>query len=300
MELQQGDVAVITGGASGIGLAMANAFAREGMRLVLADVQEDALAAAAAELTAAGAEVLTVRTDVRDPAQIEALVAATLERFGAVHVVCNNAGVAAKADPWLGPIESWQWTVDVNFWGVVHGVRAFLPHLALGGRGHIVNTASIAGLMTGFGPSYDASKHAVVAITESLYLTLQAGGIPVGVSCVCPGWVRTGILDAERNWPSDLGALPATDAAGAISETYVRRAIDEGLPPAAVADMVLDAVRGGRFWVFPHTDFLELAVERFHRIAEAVDPVAPEQVPGMPPRSQIMAEVAALLQPPEA
>jgi hypothetical protein len=112
--------------------------------------------------------------------------------------------------------------------------------------------------------------------------------------------VRTGILDAERNWPSDLGALPATDAAGAISETYVRRAIDEGLPPAAVADMVLDAVRGGRFWVFPHADFLELAVERFHRIAEAVDPVAPEQVPGMPPRSQIMAEVAALLQPPEA
>ena len=204
MELTKGQVAVVTGGGSGIGLALANRFAAAGLHLVLADVEEDALAAATSEIEAHGVDVLTVRTDVSKEAEVQALAAATLERFGAVHVVCNNAGVAGRADPWFGPLSSWEWVMGVNFWGVVHGCRTFLPHLV--GGGHIVNTASIAGLYPGFAPAYDASKHAVVAISESLYNTVVAAGLPVGVSVLCPGWVRTQILESHRNWPAELGA----------------------------------------------------------------------------------------------
>jgi NAD(P)-dependent dehydrogenase (short-subunit alcohol dehydrogenase family) len=157
----------------------------------------------------------------------------------------------------MGPLSSWEWTMGVNFWGVVHGVRAFLPHVVMGGGGHIVNSASIAGLYPGLAPAYDASKHAVVAITEGLYNSMRSAGMPVGVSCLCPGWVRTGILDAERNWPAELGEPPVVDAAAEVSREYLRRAIDEGMTPAAVADLVVDAVRADRFWVFPHPEFLE-------------------------------------------
>jgi NAD(P)-dependent dehydrogenase (short-subunit alcohol dehydrogenase family) len=300
MELGPGKVAVVTGAASGIGLALATAFADEGVSIVLADVQEDALEAAASEVRERGVEVHTARTDVSKVEQVEALATATLERFGAVHVVCNNAGVAAKGDPWLGPLSSWEWTMGVNFWGVVHGVRAFLPHLVMSGGGHIVNTASIAGLYPGFGPSYDASKHAVVAITEGLYNNLQMAQMPVGVSCLCPGWVRTGILDSERNWPAELGEQPTRDAAMAVSEKYVRRAIDEGMPPRAVADLVVGAVRENRYWVFPHPEFVDMAMERFHRIGEGLDPQPPEETPGMPPRSQIVAEIMAAMAAPPA
>lgn len=299
MELTQGTVAVITGAGSGIGLAMANAFAGRGCSIVLADVQDDALAAAEAQIAARGVDTLRVHTDVSKPDQVDALAAATLERFGAVHVVCNNAGVSGAGDPWLGGLETWEWVMGVNFWGVVHGVRAFLPHLVMSGGGHIVNTASIAGLYPGFAAPYDASKHAVVAMTEGLYTTLTSGGIPVGVSCLCPGWVRTGIMDSERNWPTEFGAPPEPTAAGAVTSNYVRRAIDEGMQPAAVADMVVDAVSEGRFWVFPHADFLELAMERFHRIGEGLNPSPPEEFPGLPPRSQLQAEVLAAMAPPD-
>lgn len=298
MELTNDTVAVVTGAGSGIGLALADALARRGCRLVLADVQDDALAAASEQIGGHGVDVLTVRTDVSKREQVDALAAATMERFGAVHVVCNNAGVSGAGDPWFGPIEGWEWTMGVNFWGVVHGVRAFLPHIAMSGPGHIVNTASILGLLPAMSPAYDASKHAVVALTEDLYHTLQTAGLPIGVSCLCPGWVRTGIIDADRNWPDELGPRPATDAAGEISRRYVRGAVDEGLQPGQVADLVVDAIASGRYWVLPSPEFLELAVERFHRIAEHADPVAPEHIPGMPPRSQIMAEVLAAMAAP--
>ena len=295
MELGEGRVAVVTGAGSGIGLALADALAAAGCSVVLADVQDDSLAVAEEQVGRHGGSTLTVRTDVREVAEVEALASATVERFGGVHVVCNNAGVAALGEPWAGSIEAWHWVIDVNFWGVVHGVRAFLPHLIASGGGHIVNTASIAGLLPGFSPAYSASKHAVVAVTEELYHALTAAGIPIGVSCLCPGWVRTGILDADRNWPTQLGDRPAADPAASIMQGHVRRAIDEGTPPAKVADLVVDAICADRFWVFPNPDFLELAVERFHRIAEGLDPEPPENTPGLPPRSQMLAEVAAAI-----
>ena len=162
-----------------------------------------------------------------------------------------------------------------------------------------MNTASIAGLYPGFSPPYDASKHAVVAMTEGLYTSLRAAEMPVGVSCLCPGWVKTGIAESERNWPAELGALPESDAGAQISRSYVQRAIDEGMPPAAVADLVVDAVGNDRFWVFPHADFLDIAMERFHTVGEGLNPEPPEEFPGMPPRSEMMAEIMAAMLPPE-
>lgn len=296
MKLGPGRVAVVTGGAGGIGLALANAFAAQGCSVVLADIDQRALDGAAVEIIAHGVECLTVVTDVSKSAAVEALAAATMERFGAVHIVCNNAGVGGAGDPWIGPLETWEWVMGVNFWGVVHGVRAFLPHIVMSGGGHIVNTASIAGVFPGMtAPPYDASKHAVVAITEDLYTSLRAGGIPVGVSCLCPGWVRTGIGESERNWPDELGELPERDPIGEIARKHLTRALDEGMQPAAVADLVLQAVTSDRFWVFPQREFLELAIARWRDIEEGLDPTLPEQVPGLPPRSEIMAEVMAAM-----
>jgi NAD(P)-dependent dehydrogenase (short-subunit alcohol dehydrogenase family) len=294
MELNRGQVAVVTGAASGIGYALADAFAQRGMNVVLADVQDDALTAAAGRIGAHGVETLAVRTDVSKEASVQALAQATIERFGAVHVVCNNAGVGGAGDPWFGPIATWEWVLGVNLWGVVHGVRAFLPHL-LGG-GHIVNTASIAGLYPGFAPPYDASKHAVVALTESLYNAMTGAGLPVGVSCLCPGWVRTGIMDSDRNWPAELGEKPERDAIQEIVGNHVRRAIEEGTTPAAVADLVLQTVERKGFWVFPHDDFLAMVVRRWDRIAEKLDPQPEENTPGMPPREQIIAETMAAIE----
>ena len=284
---------MVTGAGSGIGLALAERFASAGLRVVLADVQEDALAGAEKKVAGHGVETLMVRCDVSTEAEVNALAQATLERFGGVHVVCNNAGVAPRSDPWFGPISAWHWVMGVNFWGVVHGCRAFLPHLM--GGGHIVNTASMAGLYPGFTPAYDASKHAVVAISEGLFGTLSMVGLPVGVSVLCPGWVRTGIMDSDRNWPAELGEKPPPAPTAAVIEPHVRRAIDEGATPALIADAVADAVEAGRFWVIPQQEFLDLAVGRWDTIAERANPSPPEQTPGMPPREQIVAEVMAAL-----
>ncbi len=261
---------------------------------MLADIESGALEAAAERIAAQGVETLALVTDVSNEQSVLDLAAATIERFGAVHVVCNNAGVAGRGDPWFGPKTSWDWVLGVNLWGVIHGVRAFLPHLI--GGGHIVNTASIAGLMTGFSGVYDASKHAVVAMTEDLFHDMNAAGLPIGVSVLCPGWVRTGIIDSDRNWPAHLGQAPAADPIGSVTLEHVRRAVSEGATPAAVATAVLEAIEGDQFWVIPHQDFFDMAIRRWERIADRLNPEPAEQIPGMPHRTQIIAEVQAAIQ----
>jgi NAD(P)-dependent dehydrogenase (short-subunit alcohol dehydrogenase family) len=296
VELGAGKIAVVTGAASGIGLALAERFATAGLHVVLADIDEEGLAGAAEVIGAHGVETLVVPTDVSVESSVHALATATVERFDRVHVVCNNAGVVTQADPWFGPLSAWEWVVGVNLWGVIYGVRAFLPYLIAEGEGHIVNTASIAGLLPGLTPSYDATKHAVVALTEDLFTTLASVGVPVGVSVLCPGWVQTSIMDAERNWPDHLGEPPPSGFGADIVGNHVRRAVAEGLPPAAVADLVADAIDEQRFWVFPHPDFVEMAELRWRTVAEGQNPTGLPDVPGLPPSAQIAAEVAASLE----
>lgn len=272
MELTAGKVAVVTGAASGIGLALAQRFARSGLDVVLADIAEMALGAAAESVDRLGVKSLAVRTDVSDEDSVHALAAAALERFGSVHVVCLNAGVESTADPWFGPVTSWQWVIGVNLWGVIHGIRAFLPILTQQGEGHIVNTSSMAGLIPGASPPYDATKHAVVAISEDLYKAVRSMRIDVGVSVLCPGIVTTQLLDADRNWPASLGQSPPAAAAYAAIEPHVRRTVAAGMAPAAVADLVAEAVASGRFWIFTHPDFTGIAQRRWQSIAAGKDP----------------------------
>jgi NAD(P)-dependent dehydrogenase (short-subunit alcohol dehydrogenase family) len=295
MELTTGKVAVVTGAGSGIGLAMAERFARSGLDVVLADVEQPALQAAAQKVTALGVKTLAVPTDVSDEAAVNALAAAAVDRFGAVHVVCNNAGVASDADPWFGPVSAWRWVLGVNLWGVIHGIRAFLPLLAAQRESHIVNTASAAGLIPATQPPYDASKHAVVAISEDLYRAMKVAGLGVGVSVVCPGWVRTSIHQARRNWPESLGEAPPPAMTAEVISPHVQRAIDEGLAPAAVADLVADAIAADRFWVFTDPQFTQRALDRWQRIAEGHNPQTELDVPGFPPAGQLLAEIRRLL-----
>ncbi len=293
MDLKAGEVAVVTGAASGIGLALAHRFAQAGLRIAMVDVEVERLNEAVEAVAATGAEAVGFTCDVRTADAVNDLATRVVEQFGGVQILCNNAGVADTGDPWFGPIESWDWVLGVNFYGVVHGVRAFLPHLF--GGGHIINTASMAGLFPGLSPIYDASKHAVVALTENLYHQMNLIEAPIGVSCLCPGWVRTGIFDAERNWPAELGERPESSPVVETVKGHLERAIAEGLTPAAVADLVVDAVTENRFWVFPHPDWLEMAADRWQLVAEGTNPEPPNSVPGMPPRDQLAAEIRTAL-----
>ena len=295
MELASGKTAVVTGAASGIGFALAERFARAGLDIVLADVEQEALDAAEQKIAALGVQTLAVRTDVSDEAAVQALAAAAVERFGSVHLVCNNAGVESSADAWLGPISAWKWVLGVNLWGVIHGIRAFLPVMLGQGEGHFVNTASIAGLFPGFAPSYDASKHAVVAISEGLYRSMKLAGLPIGVSVLCPGWVNTNIMDAGRNWPGGLGEEPPQGFGAEVAEAHVRKAIAEAIQPAEVAGFVADAVAADKFWVFTGQEWVDLVAERWNSIAHGEDPSLNVQVPGMPPTAQLAEEVRNLL-----
>jgi NAD(P)-dependent dehydrogenase (short-subunit alcohol dehydrogenase family) len=250
MEDLEGKVAVVTGGASGIGLALAARAASEGMRVVLADIEADALEQAAGSLPESAATV-TVVADVSKIDQVEAIRTAALDAFGAVHLVCNNAGVGAG-----GPVESvslddWEWILGVNLWGVIHGVRTFLPLLQEQGEGHIVNTASVAGLFSApyMGP-YNASKYGVVAISETMFTELEMAQSPVGVSVLCPSWVKTRISEAARNRPGGPGDPEEAAAITAVINDF----ISTGMEPADVAEVVLEAVKVRRFWILTHDD----------------------------------------------
>ncbi|HWC37978.1 MAG TPA: SDR family NAD(P)-dependent oxidoreductase [Acidimicrobiales bacterium] len=253
-----GKVAVVTGGGSGIGRAMAERFAAADAKVVIGDIEPAPLDAATSELSDAGAEVHGVALDVTDPSSLDRLRDETLERFGAVHLVCANAGVAPIGMIADASLSDWRWVVDVNLLGVVHTTAAFLPILTAQRAGHLVLTASLAGLRTapGLGP-YCATKHAVVAIADTLRTELADTG--VGVSVVCPSLVRTRIFDSERNRPDALG--------GVVVETGPARAFFQealsamGIAPAEVAERVYEAVGTGRFWVFPHPEEALAAAE---------------------------------------
>ena len=263
MEQLTGKVAVVTGAASGIGLALARAFAAEDMRLVLADLEEESLNTAVDTLAGSGTEVLGVPTDVSLPESVDDLAAQTYERFGAAHVVCNNAGVTAPGDPWQGPLSLWEWTLAVNLGGVVHGVRAFLPSLLAQDEGHIVNTASAAGLRARphLAP-YVASKYAVVGLSESLFHDLALRQTRVGVSVLCPTGVRTRILDGDRNWLRRFGALPERSPEEQARHELAAQGIAHAADPDDIAAAVVDAVRTERFWVIPEPLTLDELEER--------------------------------------
>lgn len=246
-----GKTAVITGGASGIGLATATRLAESGAKLVLGDIEEGPLDAAVTSLRDDGASVLGVRCDVADLDDVEALRDAALSEFGSVHVVFNNAGVGGG--PTIGsPIELWRWVSSVNLDGVVHGIHAFLPLLLDQDEGHVVNTASLAGLggVPGMGP-YCATKFAVLGLSESLFYDLALRRSHVGISVLCPGFVRTRIAESGRNMPEALRALRQSDDHGSV-EAAAAAVVAAGIDPAVVAEHVAGAIERNEFWVLPH------------------------------------------------
>jgi NAD(P)-dependent dehydrogenase (short-subunit alcohol dehydrogenase family) len=256
-------VAVVTGGGSGIGRALTLALAREGAKVVVADVDEAAMERVAREARDHGAEAVTVRTDVTELAQVQALAERAWKTFGAVHVLCNNAGVAAWGGLEKATHRDWQWVLGVNLWGVIHGIEAFVPRMIAGGQpGHIVNTASMAGLIASQGLGvYNTSKYAVVGLSETLAKDLKPYGI--GVSVLCPMGVETRIRESERSRPAALCNEPRTaEAAVELIGRY--------LTPDTVAGMVLDAMRRGELYVITHDEGLEPLRRRFDRMQQSI------------------------------
>jgi NAD(P)-dependent dehydrogenase (short-subunit alcohol dehydrogenase family) len=249
----KGKVAAVTGAASGLGRSMALAFAAEGMDLALADVDEVNLSSVQDEILAKGVRAITLKVDVSNAQQLEIFRDQTLTRLGGVHVVCNNAGVSPLGAVWENTPADWQWILGVNLWGVIHGVRAFAPHLIKQDEGHIVNTASVAGLISPPGSgAYNVTKHGVVALSESLYHDLRERNSKVGVSVLCPAYVPTGIVDSERNRPKDL-PLSTKSEATLAREAMLRKAVTSGKVSAdQVAQAVVAAIRDERFYILTH------------------------------------------------
>jgi NAD(P)-dependent dehydrogenase (short-subunit alcohol dehydrogenase family) len=250
MNTLRGRTAAVTGAASGLGRAMALAFADEGMHLALADVDEKGLALTKEEIERKGVKASSTRVDVSRASDVDAFAASLKE----LHVVCNNAGVSPVGPLWENTTADWQWALGVNLWGVIHGVRAFVPRLVAQGEGHVVNTASVAGLISPPGMGvYNVTKHAVVALSESLHHDLRAQGSPVGVSVLCPAYVPTGISDSERNRPKELQNSAKKSSQQEMLAQHLRKAVSSGkLTADDVARAVVAAIKENRFYILTH------------------------------------------------
>jgi NAD(P)-dependent dehydrogenase (short-subunit alcohol dehydrogenase family) len=266
MKLEPGQVAVVTGGASGIGFALCEQFAQAGLHVVMSDVDEDSLAVSAGRLAGAPGRVLPVRADVTAPDDVGRLADRTLAEFGRVDVVCNNAGTVGKNMPmWEFERVEWEWIMAVDFWGVIHGISAFVPHLVARGHGHVVNTASMAALTTvALNGPYNAAKHAVLSLSETLAADLRTQGVEVGVTVICPGPTRTRLMTQgprerpERYRPkADRGVAPQRNPNTFAGST------DHLLEPDGLARQVLQAIESGQFLLAPHPGSLPRVEARF-------------------------------------
>ncbi len=255
-------VAVVTGAASGIGRAMAQRYAAEGMHLVLADIEAEP----------AGVQAIARKVDVAKPDDLEMLAGAAYDEFGAVHLLCNNAGVFPPGAPaWSEPLGNWHWTLNVNFFGVLHGVLAFVPRMLKSGEeGHIVNTASLAGLTARpLMSAYNVSKHAVVALSECLYAELQLTTNQLHISVLCPAFAKTRLAESTRNKPTDAPADP--DASFGFFDT-LKNVVEEGTPPEVIANAVVEAVQEQRFWILTHPEYDSSIRDRFESILSRTNP----------------------------
>jgi NAD(P)-dependent dehydrogenase (short-subunit alcohol dehydrogenase family) len=275
MQKFEGKVAVVTGASSGIGLGLARQCAAEGMRLVVADVDETGLGKIQSELEESGAEVFAFPTDVRRAEKVEALAHAALDAFGSVDLVFNNAGVLLSGCAWERTDDDWRWVLDVNLFGVINGVRSFMPILLdQGGPAHMVNTASVGGLMAGpFLSPYIVSKHAVVALTESIYHELAALKAQVGISVLCPGPIATGIGESERIRPADRSDTRALESeAEKEYDALLSSGILAGMDPDEVGKIVFEGLRNDRFWIYTHPVYKEAIQGRMESILSGTNP----------------------------
>lgn len=271
-----GKVGVISGGASGIGLALARRFGREGVRLVLADIESTALDGAVATLAAEGIEATGVVADVSDRAQVQAVADAAMDRYGALHLAFNNAGVGSGGLSWELTEADWQWILGVDLWGVIHGVGIFTPLIIASGGGHVINTASMAGLTSPpFMSPYNVAKHGVVALSESMFHELEMTNPDVGVTVVCPGWVQTRIHESDRNRPTDGDQAAdgtATEADAANLRAMIGSLIANGLQPDDVAGQVFDAVVNRRLYVLTHPEWSGMVRSNTERMLAGENP----------------------------
>jgi NAD(P)-dependent dehydrogenase (short-subunit alcohol dehydrogenase family) len=277
----RGKVAVVTGAASGIGRALAKRLGGDGMRVVLADVEAAALQEVAQELEKSGVEALPVVTDVSQAEQVQALADQALAAFGKVHVVCNNAGVMIGGLSWEAPLEDYEWVMGVNLWGVIHGVRTFVPILLEQDEpGYVINTASMAALTSmPYTGIYFMTKHAVLSLSETLYHELTLRGAKIGVSVVCPEVVATGIDRSERNRPELLRSAQQRSAEGKTVEAALSKGVATGVPPDWIADRAVESMQEGRFYVLADDDWRRTAETRLEDIRLARNPTFAPPIP---------------------
>jgi len=274
----KGKVAVVTGAASGIGFALAEKCLAEGMHVVMADIEQAALETAAEKLSAAGNNtILPVKTDVSIAAEIEKLKDKTVEEFGAVHLLFNNAGVGGGGNSWTATKEDWDWVLGVNLWSIIYGVQTFVPQMiAQDTECHVVNTASVAGLLGGStNACYSVTKHGVVAFTENFFADLRNEDTKIGTSVLCPGFVNTNIFDSGRNRPERLAnqtpdATPAPEAQARID--MFKKILENGVQPSQIADIVFKGIRNNQLYILTHDQFGPLIEQRAHNIIQGINP----------------------------